>query len=76
MIIGERIVKIDQFQVSPNNTYSVDYSANGVLPDYSSRGGGKVYFFANNELKAQAFMIQSSWCIMNDNHYICKQQKH
>lgn len=60
MIIGERIVKIDQFQVSPNNTYSVDYSANGVLPDYSSRGGGKVYFFANNKLKAQAFMIQSS----------------
>lgn len=60
MIIGERIVKIDQFQVSPGNTYSVDYSANGVLPDYSSRGGGKVYFFANNELKAQAFMIQSS----------------
>lgn len=60
MVQGEAIVEIDNFSISPNSSVIKEFSQLSCLQDYATMGGGKAYFFTNNQVQAQTAILMQS----------------
>lgn len=57
---GEGLVNLGNITVPPEDNVETPFQRLGVLQDYATMGGGKVWFYANNQLQAQASILMEA----------------